>query len=36
VPASGLQNPKFITTIYDTNQQPLGCWTYLGYNFNGI
>ncbi len=33
----GFKNPKFITTIYVTNQQPRGFWTDRGYNwFSGI
>jgi DMSO/TMAO reductase YedYZ molybdopterin-dependent catalytic subunit len=33
----GFKNPKFVTTIYVTNQQPKGFWTDRGYNwFSGI
>jgi DMSO/TMAO reductase YedYZ molybdopterin-dependent catalytic subunit len=33
----GFKNPKFVTTIYITNQQPKGFWTDRGYNwFSGI
>jgi DMSO/TMAO reductase YedYZ molybdopterin-dependent catalytic subunit len=33
----GFKNPKFVTTIYVTNQQPGGFWTDRGYNwFSGI
>jgi len=33
----GFKNPKFVTTIYVTNQQPRGFWTDRGYNwFSGI
>lgn len=33
----GFKNPKFVTTIYVTNQQPPGFWTDRGYNwFSGI
>ena len=33
----GFKNPKFITTMYVTNQQPKGFWTDRGYNwFSGI
>ncbi|HEY8289365.1 MAG TPA: molybdopterin-dependent oxidoreductase [Acetobacteraceae bacterium] len=33
----GFKNPKFVTTIYVTNQQPHGFWTDRGYNwFSGI
>ena len=34
---SGFKNPRFVTTIYATNQQPRGLWTDRGYNwFSGI
>jgi DMSO/TMAO reductase YedYZ molybdopterin-dependent catalytic subunit len=33
----GFKNPKFVTTIYVTNQPPRGFWTDRGYNwFSGI
>ena len=33
----GFKNPKFVTTLYVTNQQPHGFWTDRGYNwFSGI
>jgi len=33
----GFKNPKFVTTIYVTNQRPRGFWTDRGYNwFSGI
>ena len=33
----GFKNPKFVTTIYITNQRPRGFWTDRGYNwFSGI
>jgi DMSO/TMAO reductase YedYZ molybdopterin-dependent catalytic subunit len=33
----GFKNPKFITTLYVTNQRPRGFWTDRGYNwFSGI
>ncbi len=33
----GFKNPKFVTTLYVTNQQPRGFWTDRGYNwFSGI
>jgi Oxidoreductase molybdopterin binding domain len=33
----GFKNPKFVTAIYVTDKQPLGCWTDRGYNwFSGI
>ena len=33
----GFKNPKFVTTIYVTSQQPKGFWTDRGYNwFSGI
>ena len=33
----GFKNPKFVTAIYVTNQQPRGFWTDRGYNwFSGI
>jgi DMSO/TMAO reductase YedYZ molybdopterin-dependent catalytic subunit len=33
----GFKNPKFVTTIFVTNQQPRGFWTDRGYNwFSGI
>jgi DMSO/TMAO reductase YedYZ molybdopterin-dependent catalytic subunit len=33
----GFKNPKFVTTIYVTNQRPKGFWTDRGYNwFSGI
>ena len=33
----GFKNPKFVTTIYVTNQEPRGFWTDRGYNwFSGI
>ena len=33
----GFKNPKFVTTIYVTNQRPHGFWTDRGYNwFSGI
>jgi len=33
----GFKNPKFITTIYVSNQQPRGFWTDRGYNsFSGL
>jgi DMSO/TMAO reductase YedYZ molybdopterin-dependent catalytic subunit len=33
----GFKNPKFVTAIYVTNQQPRGFWMDRGYNwFNGI
>jgi DMSO/TMAO reductase YedYZ molybdopterin-dependent catalytic subunit len=33
----GFKNPKFVTTIYVSNQQPPGFWTDRGYNwFSGI
>jgi DMSO/TMAO reductase YedYZ molybdopterin-dependent catalytic subunit len=33
----GFKNPKFVTTIYVTNQQPRGFWSDRGYNwFSGI
>ena len=33
----GFKNPKFITTIFVTNQEPRGFWTDRGYNwFSGI
>jgi DMSO/TMAO reductase YedYZ molybdopterin-dependent catalytic subunit len=33
----GFKNPKFVTTLYVTNQQPKGFWTDRGYNwFSGI
>lgn len=33
----GFKNPKFITTIYVTNQEPRGFWPDRGYNwFSGI
>jgi DMSO/TMAO reductase YedYZ molybdopterin-dependent catalytic subunit len=33
----GFKNPKFVTTIYVTNQRPPGFWTDRGYNwFSGI
>jgi DMSO/TMAO reductase YedYZ molybdopterin-dependent catalytic subunit len=33
----GFKNPKFITTIYVTNERPRGFWTDRGYNwFSGL
>jgi DMSO/TMAO reductase YedYZ molybdopterin-dependent catalytic subunit len=33
----GFKNPKFVTTIFVTNQRPRGFWTDRGYNwFSGI
>jgi DMSO/TMAO reductase YedYZ molybdopterin-dependent catalytic subunit len=33
----GFKNPKFVTTLYVTNQRPRGFWTDRGYNwFSGI
>jgi DMSO/TMAO reductase YedYZ molybdopterin-dependent catalytic subunit len=33
----GFKNPKFVTTLYVTNQQPRGFWPDRGYNwFSGI
>jgi DMSO/TMAO reductase YedYZ molybdopterin-dependent catalytic subunit len=33
----GFKNPKFVTAIYVTNDQPRGYWTDRGYNwFSGI
>ena len=33
----GFKNPKFVSTVYVTNQQPRGFWTDRGYNwFSGI
>jgi DMSO/TMAO reductase YedYZ molybdopterin-dependent catalytic subunit len=33
----GFKNPKFVTTLYVTNQRPKGFWTDRGYNgFSGI
>ena len=33
----GFKNPKFVSTLYVTNQQPRGFWTDRGYNwFSGI
>ncbi len=33
----GFKNPKFVTTIYVTNQKPRGFWTDRGYNwFSGL
>ncbi len=33
----GFKNPKFVTTIYVTNERPHGFWTDRGYNwFSGI
>ncbi len=33
----GFKNPKFVTTIYVTNDRPCGFWTDRGYNwFSGI
>jgi DMSO/TMAO reductase YedYZ molybdopterin-dependent catalytic subunit len=33
----GFKNPKFVTTIYVTNERPRGFWTDRGYNwFSGI
>jgi rSAM/selenodomain-associated transferase 1 len=33
----GLKNPKFVATLYVTNQRPRGFWTDRGYNwFSGI
>lgn len=33
----GFKNPKFITTVYVTNQEPRGFWSDRGYNwFSGI
>ena len=33
----GFKNPKFVTTLFVTNQQPRGFWTDRGYNwFSGI
>jgi DMSO/TMAO reductase YedYZ molybdopterin-dependent catalytic subunit len=33
----GCKNPKFVTIIYVTNQQPSGFWSDRGYNwFSGI
>lgn len=33
----GFKNPKFVTALYVTNQQPNGFWTDRGYNwFSGI
>ncbi len=33
----GFKNPKFVTTIFVSNQQPRGFWTDRGYNwFSGI
>jgi len=33
----GFKNPKFVTTLYVTNQEPRGFWTDRGYNwFSGI
>jgi DMSO/TMAO reductase YedYZ molybdopterin-dependent catalytic subunit len=33
----GFKNPKFVTTIFVTNQEPRGFWTDRGYNwFSGI
>ncbi len=33
----GFKNPKFITTLYVTNQEPRGFWSDRGYNwFSGI
>jgi DMSO/TMAO reductase YedYZ molybdopterin-dependent catalytic subunit len=33
----GFKNPKWVTTIYVTNQQPTGFWSDRGYNwFSGI
>ena len=33
----GFKNPKLVTTLYVTNQQPRGFWTDRGYNwFSGI
>jgi DMSO/TMAO reductase YedYZ molybdopterin-dependent catalytic subunit len=33
----GFKNPKFVTTLYVTNQQPRGFWTDRGYNwFSGL
>ncbi len=33
----GFKNPKFVTTVYVTNQQPRGFWTDRGYSwFSGI
>jgi DMSO/TMAO reductase YedYZ molybdopterin-dependent catalytic subunit len=33
----GFKNPKFVTTIYVTNQRPHGFWTDRGYNwFSGL
>ncbi len=29
----GFKNPKFVTTLYVTNQQPRGFWTDRGYNW---
>ena len=34
---AGLQDPKFVTTIWVTNNRPRGFWTDRGYNwFSGI
>jgi DMSO/TMAO reductase YedYZ molybdopterin-dependent catalytic subunit len=36
-PKLGFKNPKFVTTLYVTNQQPGGFRTDRGYNwFSGI
>ena len=33
----GFKNPKFVTTIYVTDERPRGFWTDRGYNwFSGI
>jgi DMSO/TMAO reductase YedYZ molybdopterin-dependent catalytic subunit len=33
----GFKNPKFVTALYATDQQPRGYWTDRGYNwFSGV